>query len=245
MENRNFQLDTEWNVVHYPYQPTGFGILIIGDERNFVEKDNSFWAQNEGRLPLINHLKDTGYTIFYSNLYGKNWGSEKAVKLAKQLYDYMIRCEILNEKIHLLAEGMGTLVALKLAEEMKQVIRSVVLINPIFSLKNQLEHEKNHKFFYKKLLKEIAASYEIDYQDVENQFLKGDDQLGFPGDSPLKIIHILAGNRSYKQSEISSQLAAKWEKEGKMVSISYMLPEKKSQLSQNLIKFLKRNEQNL
>jgi pimeloyl-ACP methyl ester carboxylesterase len=245
MENRNFQLDTEWNVVHYPYQPTGFGILIIGDEKNFVEKDNSFWVQNEGKLSLINQLKDSGYTIFYSNLYGKNWGSDKAVMLAKQLYDYMIRHEILNDKIHLLAEGMGTLVALKLVKKMKHKFRSVVLINPIYSLKKQLEHEKDHKFFYKKLLREVSEAYELDFKEVENHFSQLDDLPEFAADCPIKIIHILAGNRTYKQSEVSVQVASKWEKEGISVSISYMLPEKKAQLDTNLIKFLKRNEQNL
>ncbi len=39
MENRNFQLDTEWNIIHYPERPTGFGILIIGDERHYVDEN--------------------------------------------------------------------------------------------------------------------------------------------------------------------------------------------------------------
>ncbi len=49
MESRNFQLDAEWNIVHYPEQPLGFGILIIGDERHFVDQNTSFWLQNEGK----------------------------------------------------------------------------------------------------------------------------------------------------------------------------------------------------
>ena len=109
MEIRNFQLDTEWNVIHYPERPKGFGILIIGDERNFVDSNTSFWLQNEGKTKLLQSLLDAGYTVFYSNLYGKNWGSEKAVRLSKRLYQHMIRSEILNGKIHILAEGMGAL----------------------------------------------------------------------------------------------------------------------------------------
>ena len=58
MENRNFQLDTEWNMIHYPHRPNGFGILIIGDERNFVTDTNSFWNQNEGKRNLIESLRD-------------------------------------------------------------------------------------------------------------------------------------------------------------------------------------------
>jgi hypothetical protein len=242
MENRNFQLDTEWNVVHYPQQPTGFGILIIGDERSFVDKENSFWTQNEGRLALINHFKQAGYTVFYSNLYGKNWGSDKAVRLAKQLYDFMMRTEILNGKIHILAEGMGALVALKLVKEMGQGIRSVELLNPVLTLKDQLEHEKENKFFYKKILKEIALSYGLDVKEVEKRFLNMDIQPNAPLNCPLNIIHILSGNRSYKQSELSSQLSTRWEEEGKSVSICYMLPEKKSELNKYLINLFKANE---
>lgn len=243
MENRTFQLDTEWNFVHFPYKPTGFGILIIGDERNFVEKDSSFWTQNEGRLTIINHFKQTGYTAFYSNLYGRNWGSEKAVKLAKQLYFYITRHEILNEKIHIVAEGMGALIALKLVKEMNENIRSIVLLNPIYSLKNQLEHEKEHKFFYKKLLKEIAAAYSINVKEVEDLFLDGEWEPELPTNIPLKIIHILNGPRSYKQSRISSQLTINPENEGIPISVCYVLPEKRTQLHKYIIKFFNECEQ--
>lgn len=242
MENRNFQLDTEWNVVHYPHQPTGFGILIIGDERNFVDKEQSFWTQNEGRQRLIKRLKQSGYTTFYSNLYGKNWGSEKAVKLAKQLYFYMLRNEILNEKIHIFAEGMGALVALKLMREMKHNIRSIVLLNPIYSLTSQLEHEKEHKFFYKKLVKEIALAYEVDPKNVEEVVRELDTLPQLLGDIPTKVIHILNGARAYKQSGVSNQLASRLENVGTTISISYILPEKSSQLSQYTINFFKNNE---
>ena len=36
----------------------------------------------------------------------------------------------------------------------------VVLINPILSLQHHLELEKDRKFFYKKLVKELAIAYE-------------------------------------------------------------------------------------
>lgn len=57
-------MDTQWNTIHYPEKPTGFGILIIGDERHFVDESKCFWTQNEGKLAIINHFKKTGYTIF-------------------------------------------------------------------------------------------------------------------------------------------------------------------------------------
>lgn len=245
MENRTFQLDTEWSIVHYPYQPNGFGILIIGDERSFVEKDMNFWTQNEGRLGLINSLKEKGYTAFYSNLYGRHWGSDKATKLAKQLYYYVIRREILNDKIHIFAEGMGALVALKLISELKGKIRSIVLVNPIYSLKSQLHHEKEHKFFYKKLIKEIAAAYEIDMKEVEAMVEEMEEPEMLPNHLPMKVIHILNGSRAYKQSAMTSLLLAKINTDGSIASVSYLLPEKITQLKRYTCDFYQKFEKEL
>lgn len=245
MENRNFQLDTEWSIVHYPYQPNGFGILIIGDERSFVEKDLNFWTQNEARLTLINYFKEKGYTSFYSNLYGKHWGSNKATKLAKQLYYYVIRREILNEKIHIFAEGMGALVALRLLEELKGKIRSIVLVNPIYSLRSQMEHEKEHKFFYKKMTREIASAYEINLKQVETMIEGMEEIDSLPTSAPLKIIHLLNGSRAYKQSALTNLLMAKIDQDGAIISVSYLLPEKMTQLKQYTCDFYKSFETEL
>ncbi|WP_449621996.1 hydrolase [Robertmurraya sp. Marseille-Q9965] len=246
MEHRNFKLDTEWNMIHYPEKPTGFGILIIGDERHFVDEKTSFWTQNEGKSALISRLKKQGYTVFYSNLYGKNWGSDKAVQLAKRLYEFVIRTEIINNKIHLFAEGMGALVALKLLEEMKGNIRSVVLLNPVLSLKHHLEQEKEHKFFYKKLLKELSSSYNTESnQIVEIISSPEDDSPRLSSDVPLKIIHVLAGNRAYKQSNLLKNLSVKWKNEHAPVTVTYLVPEKKERLDYYLVNFMKENERDL
>lgn len=240
MENRNFKLDTEWNMIHYPEKPTGFGVLIIGDERNFVDEKTSFWIQNEGKAALLSCLTNSGYTVFYSNLYGKNWGSRKAVNLAKSLYEFITRNEIINSKIHLLAEGMGALVAIKLLEEMKDNIRSVVLINPVLSLKHHLEQEKEHKFFYKKLLHEISTSYETEKSQIIEILTHTDEEgLSEKIDIPMKIIHVLAGNRAYKQSKLLKQLSVQWKNEQSPIRITYLVPEKKQQLGQYIIHFLK------
>jgi pimeloyl-ACP methyl ester carboxylesterase len=244
MDHRNFQLDTEWNIVHYPDQPNGFGILIIGDERNYVEKDGTFWTQNEEKQKFIHRLRNEGYTMFYSNLYRKNWGSSRAVKLAKQLYDFLIRTEILNGKIHLFAEGMGALVAIKLMSEYSDQIRSVVLVNPILSLKKQLNHEREDRFFYKKMLKEISLAYEIEPREVENYLLTLDEP-SLPSGIPIRIIQILTGKRAYRQSAILKEFMIDWEKEGRMVSVCYMLPEKSSQVINQSISFFKKYEETL
>ncbi|WP_071393896.1 lipase family protein [Bacillus tuaregi] len=243
MEIRNFQLDAEWNIIHYPERPLGFGILIIGDERNFVDEQTSYWLQNEGKHNLLTSLQSAGYTLFYSNLYGRNWGSGRAVKLARRLYDHMMRSEILNDKIHIIAEGMGALVALKLLKELDGCIRSVILINPILSLKQHLELEKDRKFFYKKVLRELSRSYEYDTETL----LEVLAQVDAPPPStthhiPMKIIHILSDSRAYKQSYLLNQLSVQWEEEKVPISVCYMVPEKRPQMDHQIIHFLKSYE---
>ncbi|MCM2533703.1 hydrolase [Neobacillus pocheonensis] len=238
MENRNFQMDTEWNIIHYPEKPTGFGILIIGDERHFVDENKCFWSQNEGKLAIINQLKESGYTIFSSNLYGRNWGSENAVELAQRLYQHVIRSEILNNKVHILAEGMGALIAIKLVEKMKGTLRSLILLNPILSLKYHLEQEKEHKFFYKKVMKELTVAYQREQELLERDIFNMEERVTLEFDVPVKIIHVLSGGKAYNQSKLIQQMV----KNIDTIETSYILPEKKQQLGRMFIKFFKSHE---
>jgi hypothetical protein len=232
MENRNFQMDTQWNIIHYPEKPTGFGILIIGDERHFVDESKCFWTQNEGKLAIIKQLRESGYTIFSSNLYGRNWGSDQAVDLAQRLYQQVIRSEILNNKVHLVAEGMGALVAVKLMEKMKGQLRSIVLLNPILSLKKHIELEKEHKFFYKKLMRELTAAHKMDQITLEQELGNMDDEVKIDMGVPIKIIHVMSSGKSYNQSNQLQKLLANTD-----ISPTYIVPEKKQQLGNMMKKF--------
>ncbi|WP_232284421.1 hypothetical protein [Bacillus timonensis] len=144
-----FKLDTEWSALHLPKRPNGFAVLIIGDKTNFVEKDTSYWIQNYARSQILEYLKDQGYTVFYSNLYGANWGNPASVKLAAQLYHIIMKREILNRRIHVLAEGMGALTAMQLNEKLEGAIRSMAFLNPCIDLVAHIENEKNISFFIK------------------------------------------------------------------------------------------------
>lgn len=237
MENRNFKLDTEWNMIHYSEKPNGFGILIIGDERHFVDEQNSFWVQNEGKQLLLNQLQQVGYTCFYSNLYGRHWGTKKSTKMAERLYHHIMRSEILNPKIHIIAEGMGALIALDLMKSLKDAIRSIVFINPVFSLRSQLELEKEHKFFYKKLLREISVAYNVEITNIEETILNIANDVDEVPHIPLKIIHVLSGKRSYQQFEISKKIVAKWEDNNKTIHSTFLLPEKKQQIGKIITNF--------
>ncbi|KAB2337197.1 hydrolase [Cytobacillus depressus] len=243
MESRNFQLDTEWNMIHYPHKPSGFGILIIGDDRHFVNEQKSFWTQNEGKAILLTKLKDEGYTIFYSNLYGKNWGSARAVRMARSLYEHIIRTEIINGKIHIIAEGMGALAALNLIEEMgTELIRTCIFINPIFSLKDHLEMEKEHKFFYNNLLKELAEAYNIDIMQVEHEVRKRKEYFKDSLKIPMKIIYIMTDRRSYNRAKQLKNRTVKWLEEETQTSICYLLPEKRQGMELQIVDFMKKNE---
>ncbi|MEH7181218.1 hydrolase [Neobacillus vireti] len=237
MENRNFQMDTQWNVIHYPEKPTGFGILIIGDERHFVDENKCFWSQNEGKLAIINQFKESGYTIFSSNLYGRNWGSDHAVELAQRLYQQVIRSEILNNKVHLIAEGMGALVAVRLMEKMEGQLRSVVLLNPILSLKKHIALEKEHKFFYKKLMRELAAAYKKDQATLEMELENMNDEVNLNLGVPVKIINVISSGKSYTHSKLLQEILAKTQ-----ISPTYIVPEKKQQLGYMMKKFFNQYE---
>jgi hypothetical protein len=243
MESRNFKLDTEWNIVHYPEKPNGFGILAIGDERHFVNSNSSFWTQNEGKRSLLNIWKNEGYTVFYSNLYGRHWGSDKAVDLAMRLCSHIVRNEILNNSFHVVAEGMGALVALKLLAHNDIKIRSLILINPVLTLSMHLEQEKENKFFYKKLIGELETAYEMEINLLIEKLGSQATVPIFQQEVPVKIIHVLAGNRAYKQSKIIKDLSEEWERENLPVSISYVLPEKKLQVGSQSVQFFTKYEQ--
>lgn len=243
MESRNFKLDTEWNMVHYPEKPNGFGILVIGDERHFVNSTSSFWTQNEGKRSLLNILKKEGYTVFSSNLYGRHWGSEKAVDLAMRLCSHIVRNEILNNSFHIMAEGMGALVALKLLAQSDIKVRSLVLINPVFSLSTHLEQERENKFFYKKLLNELEKAYETEISTLMETLKAEEEILGLNQEVPVNIIQVLTGNRAYKQSRILKELSEMWDEEELPVNISYVLPEKKQQFGRQTVQFFMKHEQ--
>lgn len=244
MENRNFQLDSEWNIIHYPKRPTGFGILILGDERHFVDGKNSFWLQNEGKLAIIQQLKEAGYTIFSSNLYGKNWGSEQAVNLAMRLYQHVMRTEILNDKIHILAEGMGALTAIKLLEKMNDRLRSAVFLNPILSLKHHLEQERKNKFFYKKLVRELEATYQRNFREIEAEIYGQNDTITINFGVPVNLIHVLSSGRSYHQASLY-QFLLKQEMKEPFIKTRFIVPEKKQQLGAMIVRFFQNYEKNL
>lgn len=236
---RFFQVDSEWNVVHLPTRPNGFGILILGDRSDFVDEKTSFWHQHHGRNQLIKELMNKGYTLFHSNLFGNNWGSPKAVTLAKQLYHLIMKKEILNQRIHILSDGMGSLTALQLMETMSDKIRSVAMLNPCLDLQAHLEKEKEHKFFYKRLVKELASAYNMDEKQVKHYQFPSIEHL--TSQKPVRIWQRMNLNtyspqiHSKRYEEIRRQMKSP-------IQLIYHLGDNQYRINQSIIKFLKENE---
>ena len=57
---------------------------------------------------ILHGLIEEGYTVFSSNLYGRHWGNDQSVRLAKRLYDVVLRKETLNAKCTLWQMVWGT-----------------------------------------------------------------------------------------------------------------------------------------
>ncbi|WP_077617289.1 alpha/beta hydrolase [Bacillus sinesaloumensis] len=232
-----FKLDTEWSALHLPKRPNGFAVLILGDKNSFVEENSSYWIQNYARSQILEYLKDEGYTVFYSNLYGANWGNPGSVKLATQLYHIVMKREILNKRIHILAEGMGALTAMQVSKKLKGEIRSMAFINPCIDLAAHIENEKNNKFFYKKLIKEVAHAYQLEEREVEtniNKLIKWDNN-SFP-DIPIKIWS------STNEKTYTPEIHSKKYESNKMVTLSYHISENTYAFSRSIGSFYKENE---
>ncbi|WP_394172734.1 hypothetical protein [Guptibacillus hwajinpoensis] len=186
IRKRAYQLDGEWTIVLVPERPNGFGVFIIGGLTHFVDSETSFWLQNHTRSGMIVELLEAGYTIYTSNLYGRHWGSPKAAKLTERIYNLVHKQEILNPRIHILAEGMGVLAANAFLKNKTSQVRSAAWLNPCFDVKNLVLQEQQNRLFYKRLVREIAKAYEIESERVIDELDKKEIHVA---NSPIKIWH--------------------------------------------------------
>jgi hypothetical protein len=244
IDKRLFRLNDQWNMIHLPERPNGFGILLIGDVNHYVDQKTSSWIQHPERHQLLQQLQAAGYTIFYSNLYGRHWGSPKAIYLLTRLFQFVIQNEILNPKVHLLAEGMGAYAALNWAENMKGKLRSAAYINPCFDLKKHIEHEKERKFFYKRLLKEISEAYEIDRKEANGLVQEMQELHQYKATVPTKIWHVTQGT-PYPVLEHSRPYEQIRESLRSPITLSMHLPGKPLNFFNEIQHFYNQNEVDL
>ncbi|MCL6615637.1 MAG: hypothetical protein K6T39_00635, partial [Anoxybacillus ayderensis] len=62
---------------------------------------------------------------------------------------------------------MGALVALQLMNDLRDQIRAIALLNPCLHLQEQLQHEKEHKFFYKRMLRQLKQAYGTTEEELD------------------------------------------------------------------------------
>ncbi|MYL32245.1 hypothetical protein GLW08_05675 [Pontibacillus yanchengensis] len=169
---RTFQLDKQTCLLHLPEKPNGFLILYLGDAGHYVEEHQSFWSEHPERASLLNQLLENGYTLFTSQLYGNGWGSPKTTHLLHQVLQFVRRQEIVNPHIHVIAEGMGALTALRWQENHDISIRSFVFFTPCLSMKALFDQERSNQVFFKRLKKELASAYDLEEKNVEKDVIQ-------------------------------------------------------------------------
>jgi hypothetical protein len=246
MRQESFLFNKQWCNMHYPEKPNGFAIFIIGDQQHFVQEETSYWTQNADREAMIHNLTNAGYLVYYSNLYGNHWGNAASVQLARGLYHLIMKKAILNEKIHILAEGMGALTAIKLLPFLQDRLRSIVLLNPCISLRAHIEQEKNRIFFYKKLLKEIQTAYgECGMDLVIDNYYEDSSRILADMEVPLYILQIIDRNMYTKQKEILEKIYEKRKTEHLPVMCHYLLFENRLGIPRKMAAFFHEYEKQL
>lgn len=241
MEFRRFVLNDEPCIIHYPEKPNGFGILVIGNRHEFVPRSGEhYWQRNETRRKILTQLLADGYTVYFSNLLGQHMGNEEAVERAGDLYEYVKRTEILNDKIHIIAEELGAKIAIGFLKRHEDNVRSILFVNPVFSLQWMAELLEEQPFLYRRFLQDIAKAYQFEEEDSE--ILIHTEQVEQIGKShPFKIIHIL----------IHGMYDEKWVKmykkylPGALAKLHVVLQEKNQDIVKIARELFKETEKNL
>ena len=236
INHKTFQLNKEWTTIFYPEQPSGFAIMLLGGDKHYINENANFWLDHPGKKQMLEHLLTKGYTVFSSHLSGGHWGNTEAAELALELYAFFIRKEIINEKIHIIAEGSGALLLGTICEKLQDKVRSIVLINPILSVNQSYEEEKENKLFLKKMKKELYDAYHLNDETFAEWMEKKTDIM-IDADLPVLIVHVL--------EKLDSNLPIKYQAfidNHPLSEIKYITPEKRYIIAYQMSSFLKKYE---
>ena len=239
INQKTFQLNKEWTTIFYPEQPSGFAIMLLGGDKHYINEHSNYWLDHPSKKQMLESLLARGYTVFSSYLSGAHWGNAEAADLAVELYAFFIRKEIVNERIHIIAEGTGALVLDTICEKLNDKVRSVVLLNPILSVKQSYEKEKVNKFFLKKMKKELYQAYHLD-EETFVEWLEAKEDITVGNDIPILIVHVL--------EKLESNLPMKYQSfidQHPLTDIKYITPEKRYIIPYQISSFLKKHEKKL
>jgi hypothetical protein len=169
---RYIRLEKQWNVIYLPERPSGFAVLLLGDNGMLVEENTNYWEQHPEKNMFVKDLLNRGYTVIASSLFDRHWGSPRAFQLLEQLYHFVLKREILNKKFHLFAEGSGALLAIRWLNSYSDLVRSCYFVNPCFSLETYYEQEKENKLYFKRFIKEIGEAYKLHQKEINGDKVK-------------------------------------------------------------------------
>ena len=235
MNQRTFLYNQEWTTIFYPERPSGFAILLLGGENHYIHEKTNIWLEHPGKRQMIEYLLGKGYTLFGTNL-GGHWGNEKTADRLAELYAYFIRHEIVNEKIHLLAEGTGALLLERTCALLEGNIRSIGMINPELSLLKRYEKEKENKFFHKKFMKEVSLAYNIETGEADS-WIKNQHESRLPKGIPVLLIQVMEHHErelpAYNQG-LANTLP--------LLEIKYVTPEKRYSIPYQMNAYFMKHE---
>ncbi|MCF6136828.1 hypothetical protein [Pseudalkalibacillus berkeleyi] len=238
------QINDQSLLIHLPERPNGFAILLIGDVNHYVTPHTSSWIQHPERAHFVNELCSYGYTVIYSNLYGRHWGNDPSVEMLNRIYLTILKQEILNSKVHVLAEGMGALTALKWFEKYRGQVRSAAFMNPCLSLQAHGESVKEQKLFYKQFHREICRAYSLSEEEAEEFLLSDRGVHQYVSDVPVKIWHNMSGT---PYSFIKHSRAYEWVREqlGAPISLTLQLTDTNKGFAKKVKAFYNLHEKDL
>jgi len=189
MKQKTFRFNHEWTTIFYPDRPSGFSILLLGGEQHYMQEKTNFWMEHPGKRQMVEHLLEKGYTLFGTNL-GAHWGRKETADRLAELYAHFIRQEIVNEKIHLFAEGTGALLLERISKLLEGRVRSISMLNPELSLFQRYEKEKENKFFHKKFMKEVSLAYSMEADEVPGWITRVPD-CHIPKEIPVLLMQVM------------------------------------------------------
>lgn len=166
------QIGQEWSVIYLPERPNGFAVFLLSDNGVMTRESDSDWEVHPEKELFVNGLLQRGYTIVVPPLQTTHWGSEDDFRMVLHMYHRVLKQEILNKCVHVLAEGTGALLALRWIATNGEQIRSCYFINPCFNLPAYFRQEQENKWFFKRFVKEIAKVYDEDENIVTEKYIQ-------------------------------------------------------------------------
>ncbi len=130
---------------------------------------------------------------------------------------------------------------------MEGEIRGAIMVAPCVSLNEHLDQEKEQKFYFKKLVKEVSRSLEIREEDIEGVIMKeaGDYEEFKTIPVPLYMVQPTSLIRYKNQFSLIQDIYNQRMKNGFPTDLFYVLPEKRDSLGKKFVSYFSLHEKDL